>query len=132
MDAAEFVTVGGKIVELGSNLEQLRAQRETLNVQIEELERQLVPLLAKHSELVAAVMGRALPMKPVVAPALPPPPSLLTETEPAPTVDRVRLKRQILQLIDNSEEQLSATEISEKLKVDAVLVREVMRSLRQP
>jgi hypothetical protein len=125
MDAAEFVEVGGKIVTIGGQLEKLRTEREALDVQITALEKELFPLLGRHAELVSSLMG------PVVSKPLPPPVVLQPPLPPDMIGgdDKVALARRIKGFLNNAEPGTSATQIAEALKVDASLVREVMRSL---
>lgn len=124
MDAAEFVDVGGKIMAIGGQLETLRGEREVLNTKITALEKELLPLLARHAELVSSLMGAAMP-KPVAPAPLP-----LTQIPgPTPGDEKVALARRIKGYLNNAEPGTSAMQIAEALKVDAALVREVMREL---
>lgn len=124
MDAAEFVQIGGKIVEVGGQLEALRAEREALNTKIAALEKELLPLLARHAELLSSVVGSAMP-KPVV----PVPPVLPVPAGPSAGDEKVALLRRIKSFLNDAEPGTSATQIAEALKVDPAHVREVMREL---
>lgn len=55
--AAEMVTVGQRIVELGGQLDELRKKRDSLNVEISTLEAELRPLLVQHSKLMSELAG---------------------------------------------------------------------------
>ena len=124
MDAAEFVEVGGKIMTIGGQLEKLRAERDVLNAQITGLEKELLPLLGRHAELVSSLMGSAMP-KPVVPSPVPAP----VPTGPTAGDDKVALMRRVKGFLNNAEPGTSASQIAEALKVDPALVREVMRDL---
>lgn len=140
MDAAEFVELGNQIMQHGAELKTRRAERDKLNAEIEALEAKLQPLLVRHSQLVAEMVGAARPPPPRAAPAAttvvatPATPSpgvvLSTDEVAASAVERKKLAARIMKLIENSDANLSSLEISERLQVDGVLVREVMRELR--
>lgn len=124
MDAGEFVDIGGKIVAIGGQLEKLRVERDGLNSKITALETELLPLLTRHAELVSSLMSVALP-KPVAAPPSPQPPG------PTDGDAKVSLAKRVRGFLENAEPGTSATQIAEALKVDAALVREIMRGLTQ-
>lgn len=138
MDAAEFAEIGAKIVKHGVELEKLRSERDALNSQIQILEKELLPLLARHSELIAAMMGR--PITPVAAPTPTavsvtsasgvPLANTLGEAAMVPQVDRKILRRRIQKLMEEADDAMSAMDIAERLKIDAVLVREIMLEMR--
>ncbi len=126
MDAAiEFVEVGGKIMTLSGQLAPLKAERDALNEQITALERELVVLAGRYSELIAATLGTAMPKPavPVVAPVLPGP------AGPTPNDEKLALIRRVKGFLNNAEPGTSAMQIADALKVDASLVREVMREM---
>jgi hypothetical protein len=60
-DLGEFATIGAQIAEIGTNLNQLRAQRAELDQKIHAHETELGPLIVRHSELIAALTGQAMP-----------------------------------------------------------------------
>jgi len=126
MEAIEFVEVGGKIMKLGGELAILRDERKALDEKITAMEKELLPLVGRHAELLAAVMGAAMP-KPLAP--LPPPPVASMPSGPSPGDEKVALMRRVKGFLNNAEPGTSAMQIAEALKVDASLVREVMRDL---
>jgi len=122
------VTLSTKIVELGGKLSELRTARDALNTQIQGLEKELLPLVAKHGELMAALLGQALPV--AVAPAA-------LEASPAVADSSASLsattKKRVIEFLkrqDTSEGGISAMEIAEALKIDVSSVRECMLEMR--
>lgn len=122
MDAAEFAQVGSKIVEIGMKLKGLREEREALSTKITELEKELLPLVSRHSELLALFVGVAMP-KPA---PLPVPPSAHSASGMIGD-EKVKLTRRIKKFLEDAEPGTSAMQIAEALKVDAAQVREVLR-----
>lgn len=119
MDAAEFVMLGGKIVELGAQLTSLRGERDALSTKISDLEKELLPLIARYNELMASVMGAAMPK--------PPPPPAAPAGPPPLSNDKVLLAKRIKRFLEDAEPGTSAMQMAEALKVDPALIREVLR-----
>lgn len=127
MDAAvEFVEVGGKIMTISGQLAPLKTEREALNEKITALEQELVVLAGRYSELLAATLGAAMP-KPVAL--VPAPVAVQAPAGPAPGEDKLALTRRVKGFLNNAEPGTSAMQIADALKVDASLVREVMREM---
>lgn len=129
MDAVvESVEIGGKIMTLSGQLAPLKAERDALNEKIQVLEKELLGLAGRYSELVSATLSAVMP-KPLAfvaaAPTTPPP------TGPSPGDEKVLLMRRVKGFLNNAEPGTSASQIADALKVDAALVREVMRDLSQ-
>lgn len=124
MDAAEFVSVGAKIMEIGAQLESLRGERDALSAKISGLEKELLPLMARYNELMASVMGAAMPKPPPAAV-----PAALSVHSASGLVgdDKIKLTRRIKKFLEEAEPGTSAMQIADALKVDAALVREVLR-----
>lgn len=124
MDAAEFVSLGGKIMEVGGQLTALRGERDVLSAKIADLEKELLPLMTRYNELMASVMGAAMPKPP------PPPVRPAGPSGPAPlSDDKIILAKRIKKFLEDAEPGTSATQIAEALKVDAAVIREVMRDM---
>jgi hypothetical protein len=88
------------------------------------MEKELLPLVGRHAELLAAVMGSAMP-KPVA----PVPVAAPLPTGPTPGDEKVALMRRVKGFLNNAEPGTSAMQIADALKVEASLVREVMREM---
>ncbi len=122
MDIAEFTAVGAKIVEVGSKLSKLRSQRDGVATQITELETELMPLLVKHSQMIAEIAG-----KPPTPPAPPAPPPGAT-----PELNG-EIRQRVFKFLEDAEPGISAGEISRALRLEPYLVRQAMIELsRRP
>lgn len=125
MDVAELVTTGARIVELSEKLKELRAGRDAIQKDISELEKELMPLVAKHAKIIAEVVGAPVP-------AASPSPNVNGTSGvpgiPEPTGD---VKRRILQFLDQSEPGTSALDVATALRLDPMVVRQVMMDLRR-
>lgn len=122
--AVEFVEIGGKIMTLSGQLAPLKAERAALDEKISILESDLRVLSGRYSALIAATLGTVLPTPVVPAPIIAPVPM-----GPSPGDEKVALMRRVKGFLNNAEPGTSAMQIAEALKVDASLVREVMREL---
>lgn len=129
-DLADLATIGAQIAELGVNLKQLRSERDALNKQIEAAEAELMPLVVRHSKIIADITGVALPTpKKRQAPATGNGASDEDPQQPRANVAKNRIKDFIK---TRAQEGMSALDISEALHVDAALVRECMNELMHP
>jgi hypothetical protein len=126
VDAIEFVEVGGKIMKLGGDLAALREERKVLDEKISAMEKELLPLVGRHAELLSGVMGAAMP-KPVTS--SPSPAVAQAAAGPSPAEEKASLMRRVKGFLNAAEPGTSAMQIAEALKVDPALVREVMREL---
>lgn len=127
-DLADLASIGAQIAELGVNLKQLRSERDALNKQIEAAEAELMPLVVRHSKIIADITG-------VVAP----PPKKkraagngTAPEEPAPPRANVAKNRIKDFIKTRAQEGMSALDIAEALRVDASLVRECMNEMMHP
>jgi len=132
MDMAEFADVGAKLVEVGQRLKQLKSERADLDKGIAEADAELQPLLVRHQQLIAELVG--VPATPV-APA--PTPSTLTPAQrnapplspPIPTEsDLEASKDRIREFLADAESGTSAHDVAAALRLDPVLVRTVMQN----
>lgn len=127
MDLAEFSQVGADLIDLGGKLKAKKAQREELNAEISDLEEKIRPLIVRHSQLLAEVIGSPPPI--VIAPTNgagnnnPPPPP------PDPQTNHDALRKRVLQYLQHCEPGVSAGDVAEHLHLDPSLVRDVMREL---
>ena len=151
----EFADVSNQIVSIGGQLKAMRVKRDELNEEIGTLERELAPLVIKQQQLLAEITGvpmaplaavqaapqpvpsvfqqemaAAMPQPVMAAPAAPAP----FQTGPAFNEQKV-IETRILRYLKESEEDpdttkgVSATHIAEVLKLDPIVVREVMFKL---
>lgn len=122
MDAAELADVGAKLVELGTELKAKREERDVLNDEIAKLEKKMAPLVAKHSELIAEIIGK---------PAAPPPGNPNAPPVPTNTPQRagVELKRRIIAFLERAPEGTGAIDVADALKIDVMLVRQAMMDM---
>lgn len=130
-ELADLATIGAQIAELGVNLKQLRSERDALNKQIEAAEAELMPLVVRHSKIIADITGVALPT-PKKRQALATgngAPDGEDPQQPRANVAKNRIKDFIK---TRAQEGMSALDISEALHVDAALVRECMNELMHP
>jgi len=129
INIAELATLGAQIAELGMKLAEMRARREAVNVEILAVEKDLLPLITKHAQLIASITGQVaqipqvFPTVQAVPTALPGTPSSVTSSNPS--------KERIVQYLKRCEPGSSALEIAEQIHVDPTLVREVMADLRR-
>jgi len=130
MDVAEFASIGAKIVEVGEKLKELRGQRDDVNAQISTLEKELTPLLTRHAQLIAEVIGvPATAVLPVPTPGNGPPPGPNAPSG-SPNAEALRLvKKRVLEFLDDAEPGLSAAEVATALRLDPTQVRQVMADL---
>jgi hypothetical protein len=128
-DLADLATIGAQIAELGVNLKALRAQRDVLNKQIEEAEAELMPLVVKHSKIIADITGTAMPTPTKRRKAASGNGSVADDGVPVANVAKNRIKDFIK---TRAQDGMSALDISEALHVDAALVRECMNELMHP
>jgi hypothetical protein len=121
MDVAELTSIGSRIVELSSKLEGLRAKRTEAQAGIDEVETELKPLVLRHAQIIASVVG------PLVPPAAPP------DAPKAPGVDppAIEVRQKVLRFLSQAEDSISAMEVAERLHLDPVVVRQIMQSAMQ-
>ena len=125
-ELADLATIGAQIVELGVKLKSLKAERATLDLEITTIETELMPLVAKHAKIIAAITGVALqPAKRAPAAAPTSAPAGAGASTPA-NVAKNRVKDFIK---TRAQEGMSALDIADVLKVDASLVRECMNEI---
>ena len=156
--AGELVTLGTDIVKLGAELKDARADLEAARERVRKLEAELQPKLLRHGQLIQQAAGLAFPAPspqpslpsaaplpdwappiaaelgaaPATAPAAPGPDlGLRRSSNPALTPEG-QLKQRIKDYLkrQSNEDGISATDVADVLKVDALLVREAMRELR--
>lgn len=121
MDVAELATLGTQIVELGTRLNGLKEQRDALNTEVVELEAELRPLVLKHAQIVASLVGT--PVSP--APAVPSVDGRGRELLPdGPAKDEAR--RRVVAYLADAEPGIGALEIASQLRLDGMLVRQIM------
>lgn len=83
MDAARLVELGGRIVTLSADLMKARSARDEAHKEVTDLEKELMPLLAEHAQLIQGLAGPAMaqpfqqqgtpPQAPLPQPYAPPP-----------------------------------------------------------
>ena len=127
MDAKELVEVSTQVAQLGGELTELRDQRKVLDEQIAQKEKELEPLLVRHEELIRELRGAPKAPPPVLAsaPSGPHAPS----RGPADRADSPELRKRLMLFLERAEPGISAAEIADALKVDPVLVRQVMMDM---
>lgn len=129
MDISDFASVGAKIAELSLKLKQGRADLEGAQKAVASLEDALRPLVVEHAKMVASLVGDAGILS---APEMPAPGVALSpivvpgrETS-AQEAARASLRKQLLRYLDNAPEGVSAIDVADALKVDVVMVRQIM------
>ena len=130
-DLADLASIGAQIAELGVNLKALRSERDALNKQIEAAEAELMPLVVRHSKIIADITGVVAP-PPKKKRATVPDNGAVPDEEPdtsRPNVAKNRIKDFIK---TRAQGGMSALDIAEALRVDASLVRECMNELMHP
>jgi len=128
MDVVELTEVGTKIAEVGGKLKERREQRKVIDEEIALLEVELRPLLLRHSQILADVIGA-----PIAPPAPPPvylPPSNgggppLPPAGPNPK-QAIELKKRIIKFLEDAEPGTSAADVATALNLDPLTVRAVM------
>jgi chromosome segregation ATPase len=121
MDAAEFANVGAELIEKSAKLAELRAQKAALDSQIALLETEIRPLVAKQAAFLKEIMG--VTESPAEAPA---PPPHVQNGGSAPSGNQEALKKRIKDYLKRCDPGVSATDVADVLKIDGVLVRQVM------
>lgn len=149
MDASKLVELGTNIARISTELSKARAVRDEAQGKVLALEAELMPLLAEHAKLIAGLVGTvtaavAAPVQPVQpvpgggpvdgVPELPPGVSLPGMPPPraAPSNPNSQMKARVFEYLKrlNQDEPVSATDIAEVLRIDAVIVREALLELR--
>lgn len=150
MDASKLVELGTNIARISTELSKARAVRDEAQGKVLALEAELMPLLAEHAKLIAGLVGTvsaavAAPVQPVQpvpggfggpvdGPELPPGVALPGMPPPraAPTNPNSQMKARVFEYLKrlNQDEPVSATDIAEVLRIDAVIVREALLELR--
>lgn len=146
MDASKLVELGTNIARISTELSKARAVRDEAQGRVLALEAELMPLLAEHAKLIAGLVGTvsaavAAPVQPVPGgfgpvdgPELPPGVALPGMPPPraAPTNPNSQMKARVFEYLKrlNQDEPVSATDIAEVLRIDAVIVREALLELR--
>jgi len=128
-NASELVVLGSKIAEIGEKLKELRGRRKVVEQEIEEAETELRPLLVRHTTLLAEIMGEVLPSPPTPLPSVQrtgdgeKPGGLSVEANPA--------KERVRAFLKTVAPGTWVSDIADAIKIDAALVREVMREMAQ-
>lgn len=134
MDAAEFSRVSAELLELGERLKGLRDQRKDLDSEISELEAKVRPLVVRHAQMLADIVGNIMPTAPAPAPA----PVQLAQPQNyagsppnmAPVVEEPSIaKAKIIRYLQNAEPGISAGDIAQALRLDVGTVRQVMHEM---
>ena len=156
-NAGELVTLGTDIVRLGGEMKEARAELAAAQARVAKLEAEMQPKLMRHAQLIQQAAGVAFPTPhaapapaaplpdwappianliqpggPLEASAAPGPDlGLRRSSDPAKTVEG-QLKQRVKDYLrkHNGEEGVSAMDVADVLKVDALLVREAMREMR--
>jgi hypothetical protein len=125
VDLADLAAIGSRIVELGMKLKELKVERDKIDADIAVVEKELMPLVAQHGKIIASVTGAVMtPPKPAAPPRDPNAPAHPTR-QPA-NVSKARVMDFIK---TRAVEGMSALDIADVLKVDALIVRECMKEL---
>lgn len=139
MDASKLVELGSRIVKISTELSGVRAERDAAQAKVLALETELMPLLVEHAQLIAGLAGS---VSASVAPAAVSPPipgggdpvspaapvSLRQATPPAQNPMKNRVMDFLKRIPEG--ESISATEISDALKIDYGFVRECLLEMR--
>ena len=115
----ELAKIGEQIAIKGAKLKEMREEREALSTVIKTLEEELTPLVQRHTEIVAGIVGKPAPVPVVAVPGG-------NNGSGDPKEDTLR-NRVIAYLEDKS--NVSAFEVSEALSVSPAIVREAMRAM---
>ena len=130
VNIADIATLGSQIATLGLQLKELKTQRAELDQDIDALEKQLLPLVAEHAKLIAAITGTVLP-----APAPPPRPRPSNGGDlpevPEGHPDMVVIKAKIKRFLATAPPGTSSTQIADAIHVDGYLVRQALMELNQ-
>lgn len=145
LDPGELVSLSTSIMELSLKLKSLRDQRDLVAKQITELETELIPLLTKHSSIVASISGMAAPTPPVVVYAPPSPVQqapmgapevvmspvsvVMQDPEIEKKKRRFLLRKKIVQYLENAESGTSALQVAEAIGAPDLEVRSIMSEL---
>lgn len=139
-DITSLADLGIKIAEVGANLKHQRRLKADTEMAIHELETELWPLLKEHAAIIAelagttnvpVVVGPSSPVAPSFAPA---PPQAVSVSPGSPNQDFSRAEAKIrayLRDIDPEEGPIGAVELSDRLKIDNIIVGAVMRKIRE-
>lgn len=133
VDVSELATIGAEIVELGAELKELRAKRDELQLRITEAETKLTPLLVKHSKIIAGIAGMALPQVPTPSPVhhVNGGTHIAPNGPGGPPEARAQVKARIIRFLENAEPGTSAADIANELRLDPIVVRDIMREMRE-
>jgi hypothetical protein len=136
MDTSDLVPLGEKILEVGNRLKDLRAQRDSILTQISVLEAELTPLLVEHAKIIAEVAGAPPPVPPVYAPPasgapIHGSPNGLVNGPPnhPQRLGEKEVRAKVLAYLEDAEPGASARDVAEALRLDPVVVRQVMADL---
>ena len=133
MDIAEFASLGAQIVEVGEKLKEARVRRDAANAEISELEKQLGPLLTRHAQLIAEVVGSPMPTAPI-QPVFQPVhvnggPVPQPQGGPATKEALAVVKKRLVEFLEDAEPGVSAAEVAQALRLDPLIVRQAMADL---
>lgn len=141
MDASKLAELGTNIVRVSTELSKARATRDEAQGKVLALEAELMPLLAEHAKIIAGLVGTV--SSAVAAPVLPVQPIsggleglgngvVTPNPQVPPTSPNSQLKARVFEYLKNwnQDEPISASEIAEALRIDAVIVREALLELR--
>lgn len=137
IDIAEIATLGMQLAEQGMKLRDLRESRDALNVSIAALEKEVLPLVLRHTQLLTALTGNLVQPTPQAAPIAQPQPSPGPGPQgfsaPKPgEPDMVILKKRIQNYIQANQDAgvpIVANEMANALQVDSSYIRQAMREL---
>lgn len=151
MDASKLVELGTNIARISTELSKARGVRDEAQGKVLALEAELMPLLAEHAKLIAGLVGTvsaavAAPVQPVQpvpggfggpvdGPELPPGVALPGMPSPrpiSPSNPTSQMKARVAEYLKRlaPDEPVSATDIAEVLRIDAVIVREALLEMR--
>jgi len=126
-DGTEIVAVGSQIAELGFRVKGLRAERAKLDEQITDLEAELNPLVVRHAQLIAELVGT--PAQPAAQAASGSAGALEMPVAPATAPVNANLKARVKAYLEKAPPGVGAHEVAEALTIDSGVVREVMRDM---
>ena len=155
-NAGELVTLGTDIVRLGGEMKEAQAELAAAQARVAKISAEMQPKLMRHAQLIQQAAGFAFPAPHAAPPAAPaqaaplpswaPPIANLIEDgagQPAPAAPQApqqpkqlsaeqQLKQRVKDYLKRRppDEGVSATDVAEALRVDALLVREAMREMR--